>query len=296
MTASAQVATVTAIVGGFPPNLRRAQPLPGETLLQLAVRNHPREWRNFVESLERDHSLPQSLRATYLRGQIGPAERGWSAQIQEFFNQHLPSHRRTLGCLATLRDALNGPELSGAIAVRIVEIIFPGQRNPKPGAKDPMENIAKELDIKVDWRDPADAEQGILRPSIVAQVHGDFIWIVSGGTYFNEGIAALGLGNLLRQFEERPRMAYCSCKRYSEFFRTSSVKAIAASSGTLPSVTKELVTLIERHGYEWSAVEGSLAELEPVYGGEEGVSQAISRDIRRGARKRSWWQKLLRLR
>jgi hypothetical protein len=45
----AKAATLSVLVTGAPPHLRRPKPLPGETLGQMVIRNQPHEWRNFLE-------------------------------------------------------------------------------------------------------------------------------------------------------------------------------------------------------------------------------------------------------
>jgi len=89
--------TLTALVSGFPPGLRRPNPLPGETLGQLVIRNHPQEWQNFVERLKNSFHTPEEECLRLRRGDTGVAlDTAAQREFERFMNLRLPSHGRTL--------------------------------------------------------------------------------------------------------------------------------------------------------------------------------------------------------
>src|SRR5690349_16646565 len=63
-------ATLSALVTGAPPHLRRPKPLPGETIAQMVIRNHPHEWRNFLARMQEVVGISSSERARLAR--VGP--------------------------------------------------------------------------------------------------------------------------------------------------------------------------------------------------------------------------------
>jgi len=60
---------LSAIVTGFPPGLRFPRPLPGESMLQLVIRNHPQEWRNCFERLREDFHASDAVCSSLSRGE-----------------------------------------------------------------------------------------------------------------------------------------------------------------------------------------------------------------------------------
>ena len=65
--------TVTALVAGFPSNLRQPKPLPGETPAHIAIRNNPDRWRVCVENLTTSHGVPPAVRSRLLAGKLDDA-------------------------------------------------------------------------------------------------------------------------------------------------------------------------------------------------------------------------------
>lgn len=293
--------TLTAVIAGFPSNLKRPQTLAGETRLQMVVRNNPREWENFGERMQRMYGLPSAQRAKFLSGQEAQINdhqrRRWVAEIQEFMNQHTPNHSRTMSSLAELRDWRPEPPLSDIFNFRIVEILFPGQRNPDPKGDDLLEEVTGRYGVKIVWRETSDPATAPWRPDLLAQVHGEFIWIVPGGTYVDPPFAALGLGNLLRHFKQRPRMAFFWDKRYTSLLRTAAIKEALAGQGAKIPQAPGLISLLRARDYEYSEQEMPLVALESIYGGERGPGDVIVDAVRGSARRnnRTWWQRLLRL-
>jgi hypothetical protein len=105
------IAKITVLVMGFPPSLRQAQPLPGETRAQMVIRLHPRQWENFVDRLKSSNSTTSDVWDRLLQGDLSVMRDNVEKHIEEFMNMRLPTHWRTLHDLADLRRYLNDPSM-----------------------------------------------------------------------------------------------------------------------------------------------------------------------------------------
>ncbi len=290
-------ATLSVIQGGFPPELRVPKPLPGESLAQLVIRNHPQEWRNCVERLGNDFGVSEAVCARLLRGEVSAvSDEAAQDQIEGFMNFRLPSHGRTLQGLAELREALRAPRLGKFVQIELTEIIWPWQGPPR----DPRaESLAESLGVIVVDFDTAEAGPIDLE-SLLDHVHGDFLWVLPGGTRVWGAMAVMALTRVLRTFQERPKMALYSDQHYSQIYRTEALRALLKAGKALSADARENGRLLQEADFGIAADDErmhALAELEPLYGGPpDDFPQSLaggktSRHTARG----SWWRRLLGL-
>jgi len=287
--------TLTALVSGFPPGLRRPKPLPGENLGQLVIRNHPQQWQNCVERLKRSFHTPEEVCVRLRRGETGVAlDPAAEREVERFMNLRLPAHGRTLQGLADIRQQMLGPAFIHLWRFELSEILWLRLKGPSGDGQ--AESFAESLGVKclaMEKPGPADME------AISDRVHGDYLWILPGGTQL-PALIALALIRVLRGFEEKPKLAMYSDRCYSQVYRTAALRTLTAAGATLSAESRDNARMLQEAGFELSVEnEGGycLAELESLYGGKNDPSGAMRPTKPDAAPKerKSWLQRLLGL-
>src|SRR5258706_1292401 len=173
-------ATLSVLVTGAPPQLRRPKPLPGETMAQMVIRNHPHEWRNFLDRMQEVVGLSSSERARLAKvGPGGVTDSRLQSEVEKFMNHRLPCHGRTIEGLARLRKELDQPLQLIMAGFRMVEILWPKQDGPPNDAA--ADRVAQSLGARVILI-PKTASTTLDLFSILNEIHGHYLWIVPGCT------------------------------------------------------------------------------------------------------------------
>ena len=291
--------TLSAIVAGFPPGLHPPKPLPGETLAQLVIRNHPQEWRNCVERLKKDFHIQEEvclrLRGGGMSAALDPATQ---REIERFMNLRLPSHGRTLQGLVDVRKQMLEPGgLSQLWQLDLCEIIWPRQKDPSGDAK--AERFAESLGVIVLSIDAGKAGPLDLG-ALLEHVHGDYLWILPGGSRLSGPMTIMALIRVLRGFQEKPKLALYSDQCYSMIYRTAALRTLMAAGNTLSAELRDNARMLQDAGFELAAdndpIHG-LVDVESLYGGQRDrfgeMRSAKGRSSPTG--RKSWWQRLLGL-
>lgn len=285
--------TISVVVVGLPSNARQPMLLPGENMFQWVIRNHPQKWHNFVDRLCHDFNFPHSERDRLMQGHFVPEDFPedfrWSKQIEEFMNSHLPTLWRTLKSLVELRD--NPIDIEFRIGFRIVEILLIRKEN---GNKERVETVARNFGVRI-------IKPKVLTPSpygylsyILADIRGDFIWVVPGGTKLFPSMTATGLNNILEVFSMCSNLAFFYDNLYTIILRTDALRDVLLNRGHIwPDEVSEQMALFSSCGYKVAIKRMPLVELEPVYGGEAGVIEELAKELRRIVQKKKdkpWWK------
>lgn len=254
--------SLSAIVTGFPPGVHPPRPLPGETLAQLVIRNHPQEWRNFVDRLKREFHVPEEVCARLRRGELAAAaDPVTRREIERFMNLRLPSHGRTLQGLADLRKDMRG-QLGQLWQLELSEIIWPRQKNPSGDME--TERFVESLGVIIIDVEPASP---LDLGSHLKHVHGDYLWILPGGSRLDGTLTMMTLIRVLRAFQEKPKLALYRDQRYCMIYRTAALRTLMAAGNTLSAELRENARMLQQAGFELAADDGRLVEIEPLYGG-----------------------------
>jgi hypothetical protein len=259
--------TLSAIVTGFPPGVHPPTPLPGETLAQLVVRNHPQEWLNCVERLEREFHIPKEVCSRLRRGEIAAAaDPVTRREIERFMNLRLPSHGRTLQGLADLRKAMREDFLGQMWQLEFSEIIWPRQKNPSGNME--TEKFAESLGVIVIGAEKAGP---LDLGSLLKYVHGDYLWILPGGSRLRgTPLTMMALIHVLRAFQENPKLALYNDPPYCMIYRTAALRALMAAGKALSAELSENARMLQQAGFELAADDdprSRIVEIEPLYGG-----------------------------
>ncbi|MBI2422954.1 MAG: toll/interleukin-1 receptor domain-containing protein [Candidatus Hydrogenedentes bacterium] len=291
--------TVSVIVTGFPPGLRPPKPLPGETLGQLVIRNHPQQWRNCVERLRNDFHVAEEVCSRLLKGETSAAtDAVTQGEIEHFMNMRLPSHGRTLQGLADIRKQMSEPGgLSELWQLKMSEIIWPRLKHPSGDTE--AKKFAASLGVTVIGIDALeDKPEPLDIGSLLRHVHGDFLWILPGGSRLSGPMTIMALIRILRGFQEKPRLALYSDQSYCMIYRMEALRSLVAAGNKLSSELRDNARMLQESGFELAAdndpIHG-LVEVEPLYGGEHDRYKQM-----RSARSpfspiggTSWWRRLL---
>jgi len=288
--------TLSAIVTGFPPGLHPPKPLPGETLAQLVIRNHPQEWRNCIERLKKDFHVPEEVCSRLRRGETSAAvDPVTQREIERFMNLRLPSHGRTLQGLAEIREQMLEPGgLSQLWQLELSEIIWPRQKNPSGDQE--AEKFAASLGVTVvsiDAEKPGPLDLGYL----LKHVHGDFLWILPGGGRLSGPMTMMALIRVLRGFQEKPKLALYSDQCYCMIYRTSALRALMRSGKTPSAELRDNARMLQEAGFELAADNDpshGLVEIEALYGGQHDPFSHMhsSRGVPSQTGRSSWWRRL----
>jgi hypothetical protein len=280
--------TVTAMLTGFPAGLIPPEPLPGETLSQLVVRNHPLEWRNCVDHVVRERGLSfdhaDALRNCRFEG-IQDAD-VWS-EIERFMNRRLPSHGRTLGCLKELRDLSGELPLAMLCTYEILEVFWP--RESSPDEDRGPERMAESLGATVIGRPPTATR--LLNPvDYLPHINGELLWLVPGGTRIMPALAALELERVVRHFRQTPRCALYMDTAASILYRTAALRDLVDRKLPLSPDSREMARSLHLAGYTFAvddSPDAALCEWEPEYGGPRRTLPPPA------SLRRPWWRRLL---
>lgn len=272
------VVTLSVVVTGFPVQLRRPKPLPGETLAQLVIRNHPQEWRICVERLETEFGISTDSAYRLRSGHLEVADPGMREQIMRFMNHRLPTRGRTLQDLAELRDTVK--DLRYQSGFDLVEILWPRERNPSGDQS--AERMAESMGAKV-IQLPTGLPRAMDLASMLPHISGEFVWLVPGGTKLMPPLVVLSLERVLRHLTGSPRRALYTDNAFSIIYRVAALKELLRSGKTLPADLREMGRLMRESGYELAVDHDDnsvLCDLEEVYGGRSPVGQPRSDDTK----------------
>jgi hypothetical protein len=286
--------TVSAIVAGFPAQLRQPRPLPGETLAQVAIRNNPNRWKVCVANLTSTHGVPKEACAQLLAGNFDAVTTpGAQREVERFVNLCLPAPGRTIDGLARLRDAAS----NGLFGYTISDILWPRETplNPSSQAKAMAEKsqaLADRLRVNV-LSSPTIGSLALDLGWLLPHVHGEFLWMVPGGTRLPMSDPFGRLKRVIQHLTSSPRRALYSDNIASYVVRTSCLSELAHLGGSLPADPALLGRLLRQSGYELTGDENSelaLCELEREFGGwsrNVSLHEPVS-----SAAPRPWWKKL----
>lgn len=258
-------ATLSALVTGAPPHLRRPKPLPGETMAQMVIRNHPHEWRNFLARMQEVVGLSSSERTRLAKvGPGGVTDSRLQSEVEKFMNHRLPCHGRTIEGLARLRKELDHPLQLMMAGFRMVEILWPKQDGPPNDAA--TDRVAQSLGARIILI-PKTASTTLDLFSILSEIHGDYLWIVPGCTKIWPEIS-IGLIRVKRCFDADERCALYTDNAGSLIYRVSSLRAVRPATDTSSA---DVNRLLQRGGYSVVGdheAAARLCHLEKEYGGD----------------------------
>jgi len=152
----------------------------------------------------------------------------------------------------------------------LIEIICPRQRNPYDSNEDrSFEQFASKMGAKVIWT-PHDAPRIFNLATILSHIHGDFIWLVPGGTQFASSLVIPSLRRVLGHLVASSKCAFYTDNADSIIYRTSSLHELARRGKDLSANSRDMARMLQEAGYEF-AVDNDpasiLCELEKEYGG-----------------------------
>jgi hypothetical protein len=262
-----ELVTLTVLVAGFPQGLIVPKPLPGETLGHLVIRNHPHEWKNCIDRISPEHPISSGLLHQLADGHLDDVtDPRLQEELQRFFNRRLPTHGRTMQGVSETNHYLSSSDSIGTL--RIGDVLWPRQADPT-GNRDP-ERKAQDLGVRVLTRASGKSIELDFR-EYLAEVTGDFLWIVAGGTRLSSVTTALKLGRVIRTFASDPQTALYSDNGYSLIYRTSALSAVIR--GASGSANAGLIArMLQQAGYRYrtdSDPAARLCELEKEYGGQD---------------------------
>jgi hypothetical protein len=271
---------VSAVVTGFPSRLRPATPLPGERLLQVAIRTNPRLWKACVEELAAAHALSSAGQKRLLAGDLAAITPAMQPQVERWANTAMPTHFRTLDGLARLRDALRSDG-----SCHIQEIVW-FREDPPPGPAEAKADAARAsaetLGVKVVAL-PHGSPPAMDLAQVYPHVNGQVIWFVPGGTLPPTG-------------RERLRAPVCQLTvsgKHGIYSDNVASFLLLASCGLredafhkvpLPIDPAHLARVLKPKGYDFVVAEPgeTLCDLEPEFGGWSKPAPAARR----------WWERL----
>jgi len=211
-------------------------------------------------------------------------------------NLRLPSHGRTLQGLAEIREQMTeSGGLSQLWQIQLTEIIWPRQNEPSgDGTADALAASLGVTILTVDAAKPGPLDFG----SLLKHVHGEYLWILPGGSRLSGPMTIMALIRVLRGFQDKPKLALYSDQCYCMIYRTSALRALAASGNALSAELRDNARMLQEAGFELAAdndpIHG-LVEIESLFGGQQDpYSQMGSRPSGPLPRSRtSWWRRLL---
>ncbi len=283
--------TLTAIVAGFPPGLRPPKPLPGENMLQLVIRNYPKQWRNCVDLLRRDYNASEAVCSKLSQGEaIADLSPDIQQQIERWVNFRLPTHRRTLQQLVEIRDGLK--KRKGApLQIELSEIIWPRPKNLPDDTEAKQAASLGATVVRLDGQ-----ERGLLdTESLLNHIHGDYFWILPGGTHLFGPTTEIALIRVLREFQKDPKLALYSDQCYCIIVRSSALRSLIASGKKLSPDLRENAKMLQEAGFQIASnsdPDTRLAEIEALYVGRDDRLRKTSKFVSETGGT-SWWRRLL---
>lgn len=279
---------LTAIVAGLPPGLRSPKPLPGENMLQLVIRNYPKQWRNCVDLLRKHYNASEAVCSKLSQGEaIADLSPDIQQQIERWVNARLPTHRRTLQQLVELRDSFE--KRKGEI--ELSEIIWPRPKNLPDDTEAKQAASLGATVVRLDGQ-----ERSLLDiESLLNYIHGDYFWILPGGTHLFGPTTGIALIHVLREFQKDPKLALYSDQCYCIIFRSSALRSLIASGKKLSPDLHENAKMLQEAGFQMASNNDPgtrLAEIESLYKGRDDRLRKTSKFVSE-ARGTSWWRRLL---
>lgn len=266
------IMTISAMVTGFPARLTQPQPLPGETMVDLVIRNHPQQWRNFLERLISQFGLSKSDRDRLLNSRISHSDfLSFSPKIQEefeeFTNHRIPNVSRTMQSLVDLQHLMNDPVFQRKNRFTLVEILWPRQRIS--GVDTSGEEIAAKMGIKTILI-PPNASRILDLANFLPHIHGELVWFVPGGTVFMSRLVINLLGDIVYSFATSPKCAFYTDNADSVIYRTASLQELLRRGKNLAAGSRDIAAMLVEAGYKLTGdkdYEFILCKLEEEYGG-----------------------------
>lgn len=252
--------SISVVVNGF--QLQKPNPLPGETIGQFVIRNHPQEWRNCIDRLVHDFGATKEDCERLSRGILDVGDDKIRSEVERFMYRRLPSIRRTLMSIAELRDSFNEPPMSMLAQVSINEILVPQQLSPVNNEQ--IIQACRLYGAKIIWLDLVE-ENSFFINKVLPEIQADLIWALPGGTYFMSPTTSILFTKIITYFSEWPDLALFFDKKYSTIYRTEALRNIVKQGHTLPTETYEQGLLFQKCGYKAHAQEMDLVELEEIY-------------------------------
>ena len=256
--------TVSAIVFGFPPCLKKAQPLQGESIAKFVIRHHKNQWKNFTESMTEKLNLNNIERTILLNEDTNIQNEALQDEIMRFMNMRLPTHFRTIKDLAVIKKRVNRSDRAiGMIApFQIGKIWF-----PKPRIDSQTKRLIEDLGVDVVNLGAEGTTIDICHLS--SEIGSDFIWFVPGGTRVSF-TTTLKLQRIIQSFEENAKYALYSDNHYSLIYRCSAINEASKKGYRMTGQTDNDGAIFKKMGYQPIVdheSEQALCELERIYGG-----------------------------
>lgn len=245
-------------------------------MFQLVIRNNRNEGHNYVDLLVQEHGVPHQCRERFLQGAFTSEDSKWASLIERFMNSHVPTAWRTLEAVAELRDALRSH------SVELVQILWLRTENAAGADKAQVAARRFHAEIVTVPRSTVLDMEGpyAFLPKVITKIQGAFLWIVPGGTRFIPQMTAIGLGNVLDGLSRRPKLVMFSDELYTIVIKTQALRIAIQRCSSWPNDIREQVKVFLESDYEVSIQRMPLAELEPAYGGEHSITEAILKELR----------------
>lgn len=277
-------ATLSAIITCHPPGFERPKPRPGETLAHLVIRSFPEQWRGFVAEIRSDLAVPPSTIEQLLAGNLNAEDLTVRSKVEDFINNRLPGHVRTIKALAELHGEL-GQAIGG---FDLSQIMWPSQRYA--AGETAGQAYAKVRGVQV-ILSPAQAIEPLDLIPLVPFIKGQFAWLVPVGSRLEPFVVAIQLNRTLRMFASDQELAMYFDGLYSTIYRLSVLTELAERGERLSPDPGQNARLLEAAGYKAISVDPPLpfCHLESLYGGRQ--EPAHRNGISLPAAKR-WWQSL----
>jgi hypothetical protein len=216
-------------------------------------------------------------------------------EIEKFLNYRLPSHGRTLQGLAEIRDGLLEPGgINQLWQLQLSEILWPRQKNPSGDMG--AEKFATSLGVTVHTIDTKNPGRFDLLGSFLNHVHGEYLWILPGGSRLSGPLTIMSLARVIRSFQENPKLALYSDSSYSYIYRTSALRELMAKGSTFSPELRDNARMLQEAGYQLAVDKNhDLVEIESIYGGKNNRSSGIPTCTGNSSVnvRTSWWRRLL---
>jgi hypothetical protein len=277
-------ASLSAIITAHPPGFERPKPQPGETLAHLVLRNFPEQWRGFVAEMRTDLAVPPSTIEQLMAGNLSADDFTVRGKIEDFINNRLPGHVRTIKALAELHGEL-GQAIGG---FDLSQITWPSERFA--GGETAGQAYAKVRGIQV-ILSPAEAIEPLDLIPLLPLIKGQFVWQVPIGSRLEPFVVAIQINRTLRSFASDQTLAMYFDGLYSTIYRLSALADLAERGEQLWSDPFRNARLLHQAGYKAISVDPPIpfCHLESLYGGRQESTQRNG--ISLPAAKR-WWQSL----
>jgi hypothetical protein len=277
-------ATLSAIITGPPPGFERPRPESGETLAHLVIRCFPEQWRGLLADMSRDLAVPHSTIEQLLAGKLDVEDLTVRSKVEDFINNRLPGHVRTIKSLAELHGEL-GQAIGG---FDLPQILWPSERYA--AGETAGQAYAKARGVEVLFSAAGWAEPFDLIP-LLPFIKGQFAWLVPLGSRLEPFAVAMQLNRTLRMFASDPALSLYFDGLYSIIYRVSALTEVTGHPDHLPHDPDRITRLLEDAGYKVTGADPPVpfCHLEAMYGGKQ---QTTHRNGVSLPAARRWWQSL----